>query len=73
MNDRINEMVIYKEPTDPVSSIDLYEYRCPTPPLPEIEVFDALVSLDTASTKKPNYTFGSGLKKPTRKTSQLEQ
>jgi len=32
MNDRINEMVIYEEPTDPCNSIDLYEYRCRTPP-----------------------------------------
>jgi len=35
MNDRINEMVIYEEPTDPDNSIDLHEYRCPTPPLAE--------------------------------------
>jgi len=57
LNDRIDEMVIYKESTDPVKSIDLYEYRCSTPPLPEIEVFDAIVSLETGSTKTPNYTF----------------
>ncbi len=51
------KIVIYKESTDPVKSIDLYEYRCSTPPLPEIEVFDAIVSLETGSTKTPNYTF----------------
>jgi len=43
MNDRINEMVIYEEPTDPDNSID--QYRCPTPPLPETEELDAIVSL----------------------------
>ncbi len=42
MNDRINEMVVYEEPTDPDNSIDLYEYRCPTPPLAETEYFDCL-------------------------------
>jgi len=57
MNDRINEMVIYEEPTDPDNSIDLHEYRCPTPPLAETEDFDAIVSLDTASIKKPKHTF----------------
>ncbi len=57
MNDRINEMVIYEEPTDPDNSIDLYEYRCPIPLLAETEELDALVSLDTASTRKPQHTF----------------
>jgi len=57
MNDRINEMVIYEEPTDPDNSIDLYEYRCRTPSLAETEDFDAIVSLDTASTEKPKHTF----------------
>ena len=57
MNDRINEMVIYKEPTGLDNSIDLYEYRCPTPPLADIEELDAIVSLDTASTKQPKHTF----------------
>jgi len=57
MNDRINEMVIYEEPTDPDNSIDLYEYRCRTPPLAETEELDAIVSLDTASTKKSKHTF----------------
>jgi len=57
MNDRINEMVIYEEPTDPDNSIDLYEYRCPTPPLAETEELDAIVSLDTATTKKNKHTF----------------
>ena len=57
MNDRINEMVIYEEPTDPDNSIDLYEYRCRTPPLAETEELDALVSLDTSATRKPKHTF----------------
>jgi len=57
MNDRINEMVIYEEPTDPDNSIDLYENRCPTPPLVETEDFDTIVSWDTASTRKPKHTF----------------
>jgi len=57
MNDRINEMVIYEEPTDPDNSIDLYEYRCSTPPLAEIEEVDAIVSLDTSTTRKPKHTF----------------
>jgi len=57
MNDRINEIVIYEEPTDPDNSIDLHEYRCPTPPLVETEDFDAIVSWDTASTRKPKHTF----------------
>jgi hypothetical protein len=57
MNDRINEMVVYEEPTDPDNSIDLYEYRCPTPPLAETEYFDAIVSLDTASIKWHKHTF----------------
>jgi len=49
MNDRIHEMVIYEEPTDPDSSIDLYEYRCRTPSLAETEDFDAIVSLDPST------------------------
>jgi hypothetical protein len=57
MNDRINEMVIYEEPTDPDNSIDLYEYRCPTPPIAETEEFDPIVSLDTVSARKPEHTF----------------
>jgi len=57
MNDRINEMVIYEEPTDTDNSIDLYEFRCPTPPLAETEGFDAIVSLDITSTRKPKHTF----------------
>jgi len=57
MNDRINEMFIYEEPTDPNNSIDLYEHRCPTPPLAETEEVDALVSLDTATTRKPKHNF----------------
>jgi len=57
MNDRINEMVIYEEPTDPDNSIDLYENRCPTPPLAETKYFDAIVSLDTATTRKLKHTF----------------
>jgi hypothetical protein len=57
MNDRINEMIIYEEPTDPDNSIDLYEYRRPTPPLAETEELDAIVSLDTATTRKPKHTF----------------
>jgi hypothetical protein len=57
MNDRINEMVIYEEPTDPDNSIDLYEYRCPTPPLAETEKLDAIASLNTASTRKPKHTI----------------
>jgi len=57
MNDRINEMVIYEEPTDPDNSIDLYEYRCRTPPLAETEELDAIVSLDTTSTRKSKHTF----------------
>jgi hypothetical protein len=57
MNDRINEMVIYEEPTDSDNSIELYEKRCPTPPLVETEKLDAIVSLDTVSIKKPKHTF----------------
>jgi len=57
MNDRINEMVIYEEPTDPDNSIDVYEYRCQTPPLAEIEELDAIVRLDTATTRKLKHTF----------------
>jgi hypothetical protein len=57
MNDRIHEMVIYKEPTDPGNSIDLYEYRCRTPPLTETKELDAIVNLDTPSARKPDYTF----------------
>jgi len=48
MNDRINEMVIYEEPTDPDNSIDL---------LADTEKLDATVSLDTALTIKPKHTF----------------
>ena len=50
MHNRINE-----EPTDPDNSIDLY--RCPMPPQPETEKVYAIVSLDTASTRKPKHTF----------------
>ncbi len=57
MNDRINEMVIYEEPTDSDNSIDLYEYRCRTPPIAETGKLDPIVSLDTASTGKPKHTF----------------
>ncbi len=57
MNDRINEMVIYEEPTAPDNSIDLFENRCPTPPLAETEELDAIVSLDTATTKNLKHTF----------------
>ncbi len=57
MNDRINEMVIYEEPTDPDNSIDLYEFRCPTPPLADTEKLDAIVSLNTAKARKPKHTF----------------
>jgi len=57
MNDRINEMVIYEEPTDPDNSIDLFENRCPTPLLADTEKLDAIVSLDTASIIKPKHTF----------------
>ncbi len=57
MNDCINEMVVYEEPPDPDNSIDLYEFRCPTPPLAETEELDAIVSLETAKTRKPKHTF----------------
>jgi len=57
MNDRITEMVNYEEPTDPDNSIDLYEYRRLMPPLAETEELDAIVSLDTASTRMPEHTF----------------
>jgi len=57
MNDRINEMVIYEEPTDPDNSIDLYENRYSTPILEDTEKLDAIVSLDTALTIKPKHTF----------------
>jgi len=57
MNDRLNEMVIYEEPTDPDNSIDLYEYRCRTPQQPDTKKLDALVGLEIASTNKPKYTF----------------
>jgi len=57
MNDRINEMVIYEESTDTDNSIDLYEFRCPTPPLADTEKLDAIVTLNTASTRKPKHTF----------------
>jgi hypothetical protein len=53
MHDRINEMVIYEEPTDPKNSIDLYEYRC----LAKTEELDAIVGLETVSTKPPKHTF----------------
>jgi len=49
MNDRINEMVIYEEPTDPDNSVDLSEYRCRTPTLADTEDFDAIVSLDPST------------------------
>ncbi len=56
MNDRINEMVIYEEPTDPDNSIDLYEYRCRTPLQPDSKI-DAFVGSEKTSTQVPKYKF----------------